>query len=247
MSPILTLNVARASQGGTMEELKQAAACADAPALEFEKEGNWIEASLKTLQQMLFHPTSFFKGVGAGAGVKRPLLFSLALFYIMVMSAAAYQLGFHVFSGAAKRVTEHAAADAVAAILGLPVGILFLALFLIVGLPILSISGNLIKAGMYHICLLILGAATRDFTTTFRVVCYSSGIQVLQIVPVIGSIAAYIWGIALDLIGLREAHGTTTGKSLLAVFLPMLLCCSFLAIILFLIAGGVFAAVLKGW
>lgn len=230
-----------------MEELNQAAAGADVPALEFEKEGNWIEASLKTLQQMLFHPTLFFKGVGAGIGVKRPLLFSLAVFYIMVMTAAAYQLGFQIFSGAAGRVTEPAAADAIAGILGLPIGILFLVLFLIIGVPILCLSSNLIKAGMYHICLLILGAASRDFTATFRVVCYSSGIQVLQIVPVLGSIAGYIWGIVLDVIGLREAHGTTTGKSLLAVFLPMLLCCGFLVVIVSLIAGGVFAAALKGW
>jgi len=70
---------------------------------------------------------------------------------------------------------------------------------------------------------------------------------VLQVVPVLGSIAGYVWGIVLDVIGLRETHGITTGKSLLAVFLPMLLCCGFLVIIVSLIAGGVFAAALKGW
>ncbi len=223
-----------------MDSFNQVASRPDMPALESEKDENWIEAFLKTIHQMAFHPSLFFKAVGEGRAIKRPLIFSLVVFYIMVMATAAYQLGFQFFSSAAP-------ADAIAGMLGLPLGIIFFVIFLVIGVPALCLSTNLIKAGMYHICLAILGAASRDFTATFRVVCYSSGIQVLQVVPVLGSIAGYVWGIVLDVIGLREAHGTTTGKSLLAVFLPMLLCCGFLVFIVSLIVGGVFAAALKGW
>ncbi len=41
-------------------------------------------------------------------------------------------------------------------------------------------------------------------------------------------------------VGFREVHGTTTGKALLAVLLPIVLCCG--VIFLAGIAGGMFAA-----
>jgi len=45
----------------------------------------------------------------------------------------------------------------------------------------------------------------------------------------------------IEIIGLREAHGTTTGRAALAVFLPLIVCCGLsivVAVIVLLVASG---------
>ena len=48
----------------------------------------------------------------------------------------------------------------------------------------------------------------------------------LQLLPVCGGLAAWVWNIFLMVTGLSEVHGIGKGRALVAVLLPTVLCCA---------------------
>src|SRR3989338_6413182 len=75
---------------------------------------------------------------------------------------------------------------------------------------------------------------------TYEAVCYSQAAQLLAVIPLLGSIVAPIWQIILLIIGLKEVHHISTGKSVLTVLIPFIVgCCLALLLI-----GGVLAFIL---
>jgi hypothetical protein len=108
----------------------------------------------------------------------------------------------------------------------------------IVLIPVLVIMGMFIWSGILHLCLMIVGGAKKPFETTFRVVCFSSGsTSLLSMIPICGGWIAGVWNIVLECIGLARSHETDTGKAVLAVLLPMIVCCG----------GGALLAILGGF
>jgi hypothetical protein len=122
-----------------------------------------------------------------------------------------------------------------------------------------AIIAAFVGAAIQHVCLMIFGAANSPYEATVRVYCYanSTGVIFIGLVPLLALVAglgfvvagpegalagavliggllggaAFIWALAIQVIGLREAHDTTTGRALGAVLLPVL--------VLFCCAGGV--------
>ncbi len=85
---------------------------------------------------------------------------------------------------------------------------------------------------------MIVGGANKTFETTYRVFAYTSGSTALiGLVPICGGIVAGIWAIVCEIIGLREAHETTTGKAVVAILLPVIVCCGGLIAIGLLVGG----------
>jgi hypothetical protein len=106
--------------------------------------------------------------------------------------------------------------------------------------PIFVIIGVFIYAAILHLMLMIVGGAHNGFEATVRVVCYAQTAQLANIIPFCGGIVALVWQIILFVIGFATAHRTTQGKAILAVVLPLVLCCAFMAALLFM---GVLAGV----
>src|SRR6266496_615018 len=80
--------------------------------------------------------------------------------------------------------------------------------------------------GLGWIVILIVGGAKQTFETTFRVVCFAEGsASPLLVIPFCGGLIAGIWKIVLYCIGLARAHETDTGRAVLAVVLPVIVCC----------------------
>ena len=105
--------------------------------------------------------------------------------------------------------------------------------------PLLMIMGFFIGGGILHLCLMLVGGANRPFETTFRVVCFTVGsANLFSMVPICGGLIALVYHIVLECIGLSRAHQTTTGKAVMAVLLPIIVCCGIWALLLFLIIGG---------
>ena len=89
-----------------------------------------------------------------------------------------------------------------------------------------SPSGRLFGSGIFHLCLMIVGGAKQPFETTFRVVCFAGGsANPLLVIPICGGLIAGIWKIVLYCIGFARAHETDTGRAVLAVILPVIVCC----------------------
>jgi hypothetical protein len=103
--------------------------------------------------------------------------------------------------------------------------------------PIAIIIGMFIASGIYHLFLLMVKGANKNFETTFNVVAYGMVAHIAEIIPFCGGLFAWVWGLVLTIIGLSEAHKTDSWKAVFAVFGPALLCCLCIALIV-MAAGG---------
>jgi hypothetical protein len=111
---------------------------------------------------------------------------------------------------------------------------------LVILAPILVIIGVFVGAAILHLMLMIVGGANSGFEATVRVVCYAQTAQLAGIVPFCGGLISMVWAVILYIFGLATAHRTTQGKAVLAVVLPVVLCCAFAAALVFM---GVLAGV----
>ena len=100
--------------------------------------------------------------------------------------------------------------------------------------PIALIATLFVAAALVHASLKLIGGAHAPFVTTMRVIAFSSAPQLCAVVPFLGGLAATIGTLVLVVIGLREAHSTTTGRALTASILPFvaLLCVLVITLVL---------------
>ncbi len=160
-----------------------------------------------TLKQSMFYPTAFFEKMPLHRGFSLPLLFAVIVGTVSYM--AAYLSSMAVGSAAWSEL----------------VGSSRNALLFALAIPLLVFLGIFVSTVVLHLSLFLVGGAKEDFEVTFRVVCYTSGPQLLAIVPVLGGLASLIWNVYLMIAGLREAHGISNGRAVAAIALPGLLCC----------------------
>jgi hypothetical protein len=184
-----------------------------------------LDAVATTWKQSVFQPTSFFRRMPR----ESPLGWALGYYFIMGIIGAGLSLFWRmVFGGSIlDRLYPDAGTDNA-----------FIDFLLS---PILLLAGLYIAAGIAHLFLLIFQGRKYPFGTTLRVFCFSEGPQLFYIVPFIGPAVGGIWTLVLWVIGLREAHETTTGKALASILVPMFLF-MMLALILFFIGLLVGAA-----
>jgi hypothetical protein len=104
--------------------------------------------------------------------------------------------------------------------------------------PLWVAIGMFIGGGLIHLSLMLLGGAKKPFEATFRVVCFSFGsANVISIVPMCGAFIALVYNLVLNCMGIARTHEIDTGKAVLAVLLPCLVCCAI---------AGVFGLVIGG-
>lgn len=91
--------------------------------------------------------------------------------------------------------------------------------------------------------LLVPVPGRRGLTATVRTVCYACGPGVFAVIPFGGGLVASIWGVVLTVIGLREAHRTTTGRAaavwLLAAALPIAFLLLGMVLVIVQVASGI--------
>jgi len=206
----------------------------------WEQPGPVFNRFLETMREVLLNPQVFFRTMRRAGGLGPPLTFGIAGTFIGGVIGALWQLMFMTMgSGFSNAGAEAFGEGAIAA--------LFSTGCIVVFIPIVAVLGMFIGAGVYHLMLMLLGAARYPFETTMRVVAYSMGAtSVLQIVPVCGGLAAAIWAIVAYIIGLSQAHEITIGKAAAAVLLPIVLCCV-LGVGLAIVAGLTMGAMAGGW
>lgn len=171
-----------------------------------------LDAVTHAWKESVFAPRRFFPQLGRGQSLAPSLWYYIAvglivsgigLFWQMVFPAAQPSYLLARMSGTPMPET-HPLQDFLLAPL-----VLMLSLF--------------ITAGVVHVMLLMLGGAKNGFATTIRVFCHAYGAQLAAILPFVGGVIGGIWMLALALIGLREAHDTTTARAAVAVLLPAFL------------------------
>jgi hypothetical protein len=183
-------------------------------------------AFVETLKLVLLNPTTAFSAMKTEGGLREPLI------YAVIGSSIGFIVNF-LFSLLMSSFGFIGNRNALAGILSAGIG----AVALIIFIPVLIALGLFIGSAILHLCLILVGGARRPFETTFRVVCFGAGSAYpLMILPICGGLISGIWCIVVQCIGLTRAHQITTGRALLAILLPIIVCCG----------GGFVLAVMGG-
>ncbi|MGB8340840.1 MAG: YIP1 family protein [Chthoniobacterales bacterium] len=194
------------------------------------QELGFFPAFFETLKLVLLNPAVAFANMKPEGGLVDPLIYAVIggsvgwVFYFI----------FSFFLGSLGALGNHN-------MLGGMVGLGFGGIFVLIFFPIMLAIGLFIGAGIVHLCLMLVGGAKRSYETTLQVLCYSVGSTYpLMIVPACGGAIASVWCLVVECVGLAKAHETTTGKAVLAVFLPLIVCCGG-GFVLVMVLGGVSA------
>ncbi|UZP68926.1 zinc-ribbon domain-containing protein [Desulfovibrio mangrovi] len=168
-----------------------------------------VAAWSETLRQALFSPTHFFSCIQGAGGFAAPLLFFLLTMLLAVgLETGALALLYSLWGDslhAAGLALPSASPEGVS--LGLMAG----------GLFGVALGRLLVMAVLCHLLLRISFSRCKSFATTFRVIAYSSAAGLAGVLPLVGTIGAQLWFLALVFVGLRHAHEADWKQTILAV------------------------------
>jgi len=179
------------------------------PPPSWEGKEEFIGAFLSTTREVLFSSTQFFKKVTYGKGYWGPLIYGVICGMIGGGAAALWQWLF------ASKIIP------VQVLSMIPYFSIFLVLF-VIAFPFMIAFSILIGSAITHLCVLIVGGNKKGFEATFRALAYSCAGHLFGIIPFIGSTIGGIYSLVLIILGIREGHGISTGKAVLAVLLPLI-------------------------
>lgn len=167
-----------------------------------------VWAFLRTTRDCLFSPTKFFKNVAKGEGYWSPLIYGIICGIIGFGVALVWQWLF------------------LSTLIPLPI-IPFISYNVIllvatITLPFMMAFSIVVGSAITHLCLMIVGGNKNGYQATFRAISYAWCGNLFEIIPFIGSAIGSIYTLILTIIGIRETHGISTGKSALAVLLPVI-------------------------
>lgn len=169
-----------------------------------------INSFVDVVRRVVFQPAAFFGGLPRQGSFLGPLVFALICIEISVVL-----IGLLTFIDVPGGITSMFGARGNQGFLAF-VGGLVIA-------PIAGTVGLFLSALVTHLLvILVVGAGHSGFGATFRIVSYSSVTSLLGWLPFIGWVFS-LYRLYLATVGIREMHGTTTGRALLVVLLPAIL------------------------
>jgi hypothetical protein len=194
---------------------------------EHRQERGFFNAFVETLVMVLTKPGEAFAIMKREGGLGEPLIYALIGGCLGGIVSFLFSMGLQSAGFFANR---HDTFAAMAGMGGSAAFIVLIPLFLVIGL--------FIGSAIVHLCLMIVGGANHSFETTFRVVAFSQGSAgPLQMIPICGGLISGVWGLVCNCIGLARAHDTDTGRAVLAIFLPLIVCCGGIMVVAFMLGG----------
>ena len=192
-----------------------------------------FDALFETVKLFATSPGEAYRRMPVTGGIGRPLFYAIAVGWVSIAVAVFWNVLLQGMWLPFMESVEDLAG--MGALYGLTIG---WGLMMVVLAPLFVVIGVFIAAAVLHLMLLIVGGASNGFEATVRVVCYSQTAQLAGIIPFCGGIIALIWTVVLYVTGFSTAHRTTQGKALVAVLLPVVLCCV-MGVVIALVAGGI--------
>jgi len=205
---------------------------------ENRKELGFFNALFRTIVQVIKEPSQFFRSMSKEEEYTEPLFFgAMTSIFTMVISYI-WVVPLVLFMPLMLASFGQSSTDMFASSMGSFFQMIFQLFFGIIWI----IPGLFINAGILHLGLLIFGANKNGYANTFKVVCYSTSASALGVIPLIGWLLA-LYKIAVEIIGLRETHETTTGKAILAWIIVPAICCLLAMIAIIPFIGAIMMAV----
>src|SRR5829696_5932942 len=189
---------------------------------------NPVESFVDTVRRVVLQPVGFFAGLPRSGSLLNPLVFALICTEISVILGGILGLvgvreGF--VAGYGFQVPENQDfGEFIGSVIFAPIG---------------GVIGVFVVAGIAHLLVrLVVGATNSGFGATFRVASYAAVTSLVSWIPIVGLLLG-LYGIYLSVVGIREMHGTTTGKAVLVVLIPVIVVVV-LALVGLLVVGAVF-------
>ena len=172
---------------------------------------NPVNSFVDVARSVLLQPVRFFGGLPRGGSLLNPLVFALVCIVVsallsglLVLLGVQQNPGFNPNPQNAIPST-FAPTSALASILFAPIG---------------GAIGLFIAAAIQQILVrLVVGQNNSGFASTFGVASYTQVTGLVNWIPIVGPLIA-LYGLYLSVVGIREMHGTTTGKAALVVLIP---------------------------
>ncbi len=188
---------------------------------------------VRSWKNILVAPPRFFPRVPFDNPLARPILFYL----IVVIVAAFLSLIVTATLGVPEGFEEALGTYD----LGVEMSAGAVALLTFFVTPFLLLFGLLINSLVIHLFVALLIRERRTMGATTRVLCYAIAPYPIAVIPIIGPLISIIWITVLLILGLRDAHRTTTGRAAAAVLIPL----AILTILVILYLVLVFALLLS--
>lgn len=183
----------------------------------------FMPALLDTVKVMLTGPAAAFRRIRSDGDYVSPFLFALIVGWVMAAVNQVWSLAFSSLLGPMGQNDIYEQ-------LGMPipsVGVMA-SLAQLVIYPFILVFVLFLSAGLLHLCLLMVGGLERSeagFEGTFNVVSYGQVGSLGYVVPVIGPFIALAVFLVLGVIGFQEVHKSSTPQAVIAVLIPLALCC----------------------
>jgi hypothetical protein len=200
---------------------------------EHRQERGFFNAFIETLSMVLIRPAEAFSVMKREGGLGEPLIYALIGGSVGGIVAFLFSLGFRSIGLFADRN------NGLAAMTGMGIG----SIAIVILLPLFIVIFLFIWSVLAHLCLMLFGGANHSFETTFRVFAFTQGSAgPLQIIPLCGGLISGVWALVCNCIGLARAQETDTGRAVLAVLSPLIVCCGGLLIAFMFLGAGVWSA-----
>ncbi len=167
-----------------------------------------------TIKDVLLAPRQFFHRMPSQVGLLQPLYFAVLLGVLASFLAWMWAL--------AGSSLQMLVADSFEEVVQGPM----VAFGFFVSSPFSTAISVLIKAGLLHGVLMLVGGNRLGFEATFRVAAYGEAAGILALVPACGGFIGLIWAIVVTIIGLYSIHETEPWRAVVAVLVVSTVCAS---------------------
>jgi hypothetical protein len=174
----------------------------------------FFRAFFKTLTEVLFSPSQFFREMPVDKNIHYSLLYGIIMGFFVALSGLLWRFAFSGIMGKTQGM-EGAHANAFFA----PFFFIIYALIL----PLIIALILYVISGILHTTLMLVGGNHKGLDATFRVVAYTQSTQVFYLVPILGALVYLVYTPILLAIGFKESHQISTGKAVFAVLLPFII------------------------
>jgi hypothetical protein len=199
------------------------------PGLPWETKKQNLQSWWETAKLCMMQPSYAFSIMRLDGGMGQPMLYAGLGLGIGFLAQLAWNIPMVIVMGLAMGNGQEAATF-------IGVQIVSTVVQGAIGVVVGATVGLLIGTAIVHVCLMLLGGARQSFEATLRTLAYAQGATAwLNVIPFVGPIINGIWALVIEIIGLSRAHDIPVGKAILAVFLPLIVCCG----LIILIAGGI--------
>jgi hypothetical protein len=211
-----------------------------------DKSKSFFTGLVETVKLVIFQPTNFFRNYKLDGTIGKPILFALIVGWFSAIISTIWGTFIGDFTSTlflwmrdylpeVEEIPQLEQWEQLGATTGT-----FDLIFGIVMAPFFILFFLFVIAGIYHLFLMVVRGANKNFETTFNVAAYGMAAQIAEIIPFLGTLIAWGLGIVLSIIGLTEAHETDSWKAIFAIFAPIILCllCCWLFMMIIGGAGG---------